>query len=967
MASDIVTTATVDDASEEVLRFGPFALRTAQRVLAEGEARVHLGSRAFDILLLLLERAGNFVSRDEIFARVWPTTVVVDGNLRVHVTALRKALSDGRDGQRYIVNVPNRGYSFVAPVTRERAAVPAPAIAGAQVAGLAGPLHRIVGRDAAIESLNRAVRRHRLVTVVGPGGIGKTTVALSVAGAVTAEPPPWSGVHVVDLAPLADGRLVSATLASVLGLRADVDDPVPNILAYLHDKSLLLLLDNCEHVLPEIAWLAESILRAACNVHLLATSREPLRADGERVHRLQPLETPEPDEALTAAEALRFGAVELFVDRATAVLDSFVFLDADVQPVVDVCRRLDGIPLAIELAAASVASLGVRGVRTALEGRILQARPGRRTAAPRHRTLQAMVEWSHGLLSARERTVLARLSVFCGSFTLESAGAVASDGESTNADIFDAVTALAAKSLVSVDVSREPATFRLLETTRGFAAERLAESGQLPAMRRRHAQHLIELLCDSEVAWRTADASAWRYRYGKHVDDVRAALGWAMSPEGESELGIALVARSALLLFQLSRAEESMRYADVAMSAIERLGTTDSRLEFELHIIRGFLLTHTRGDRAATQRDLDTALEIARENDDRGQLALACCANWVGAFMRSDSRAMLDFATRFEALTAGDADPASALLYDRVKAHALHVLGDQDGARLHAERALAAPTRARPPFLSGAWVDQGMTMPMLLARVLWLQGWTDRAEEAAAQAVARARADGEAIALAYVLALGACPLAMWTGRFALARERVSLLMRHTLEHSLKPWRGFGIAYCVLLDWHEGGRRGEPVLPAGFDVHAHPVQLAEILATLHPAWADEATFARGDIGDAGWCQAELLRVRAERLRALGREDVAETLFLASLERARRDGAVAWELRTATSLARLQEEQGRQEEALELLQSLLGRLAEAQATADVREATVLRDALARSVAPSRRPAPATGPRERDRQRP
>ncbi len=967
MSSDIVTTGAVGDAGEEVLRFGPFTLRPAQRVLAEGEARIHLGSRAFDILLLLLERAGNFVAKDEIVARVWPTTVVVDGNLRVHVTALRKALSDGRDGHRYIVNVPNRGYSFVAPVTRGREAAPTPVVAAAQVPALAGPLHRTVGRDAAIESLSRAVRRHRLVTVVGAGGIGKTTVALSIACAAAAEPSPWSGVHVVDLAPLADGRLASGALAGVLGLRTDADDALPNILAYLHDKSLLLLLDNCEHVLPEIAWLAEAILRAASGVHLLATSREPLRADGERVHRLPPLDAPPPGAALTPAEALRFGAVELFVDRATAALDTFVFLDADVEPVVDICRRLDGIPLAIELAAAFVSSLGVRGVRTALEGRILQARPGRRTAVPRHRTLQAIIEWSHGLLSPRERIVLARISVFCGSFTLESAGAVASDGESTQADVFDAVTALAAKSLVCVDVSREPATFRLLETTRGFAAERLAESGQLTAMRRRHAEHLIELLRDSEVAWCTDDASAWRRRYGRHVDDVRVALGWTMSPEGEPELGIALAARSALLLFQLSRAEESMRYAEAATDAIERLGTADPRLEFELHIICGFLLTHTRGDRAGTQRALEHALELAREHDDRGELALACSANWVGAFMRCDPRAMLDFATRFEALTAGDADPASVLLYDRMKAQALHVLGDQPGARLHAERALAAPTRERPPFLSGAWVDQGMTMSMLLARVLWLQGWPDRAEEAAALAVARARADGESIALAYVLALGACPLAMWMGRLELARERVALLMRHTLEHSLKPWRGFAIAYCALLDWLEGGGRGEPVLPAGFDVHEHPVQLAELLATLHPAWADEVVFARGDAGDAGWCQAELLRVRAGRLRAQGREDVAEIMFLASLERARGDGAVAWELRTATSLARFQEEQGRHEEALELLRSLLGRLAEARATADVREATALHDALVRTVARSHRPASGRTPgqRERDRQ--
>ncbi len=927
-------------AAEDVLRFGPFTLRPVQRVLDERGARIPLGSRAFDILLLLLERAGTFVSKSDIVARVWPTTVVIESNLRVHMTALRKALGDGRDGQRYIVTVPNRGYSFVQPVSHEQAQAQATPPART-MPGLPLPLHRIIGRDAAAAALARQIRGNHLVTVVGPGGIGKTTLAVTVAA--SREPAPWNAAHFVDLAPVAQGRMAADAIAAALGLRV-VGDPRTSILAFLKDSSALLLLDNCEHVLSDVTGLAEAILHAAPGVRLLATSREPLRADGERIHQLQPLELPASGEHLTAAEALGFGAIEFFVDCATAALDSYVFQDADVDAVAQVCRRLDGIPLAIELAAAFVSSLGVRGVGAALESRLLQSQPSRRTATPRHQTLQSMVDWSLALLSPFQRQVLARLSMFSSSFTLESAGALAQDDSSTTIDVFEAVMELAAKSLLTVDVSGDPTYFRLLETTRVHAARRLLESGELPALRRRHAEHTQALMRMSEAAWRDADAGAWRQRYGRHVDDVRSALAWAMSAEGDLALGVSLTARSAQFLFLLSRVEECAGFLRDALDALLRLDEAQPRLEFELRIIYGFMLVHAQGVQPETQRSLDRATAIATELGDAHLLALAASANWTGAFLRSDPQAMLEFVRRFETLTADDRDPATGVLYDRMTAHPLHLLGDQRGARSHAEKALALPAGARPPFLSGSWTDLGASMGMLLTRALWLQGLPDQAEDMAQRSLARARREGESLALAYVLGFAACPLAFWTGRLDLARERVALLQRHTAEHSLLPWRAFALAFESLLDWHEGGRRGAPRLPEGFEIDRQLHQLADLLATLHPAWACERTFARGETGAAGWAQAELLRLRAERCLDAGRLDEAGALLLRSLGRSRLDGALSWELRTTTSLARLRARQGRQADGIAALRAVVERFDEGLDTADVQEATRLLQALA-----------------------
>ena len=944
MSLDIASPSATFDGAEEVLRFGPFTLRPAQRVLAEGASRIPLGSRAFDILLLLLERAGTFVSKNEIVARVWPTTVVIEGNLRVHVTALRKALSDGREGRSYIVNVPNRGYSFVAPVSRE-AEVPAaqPTEPLKATPGMIMPLHRLVGQDAAREALGRQLRRDRLVTVAGAGGMGKTTIAIVVA--TNLESAPWTDVRFVDLAPVSHGRMVADALAAALEIRVE-GDARPNILAFLADKSLLLLLDNCEHLLADVAELAELVLRAAPGVRILATSREPLKADGERVLQLQPLELPSSDVSLTTADAMRFGAIELFVDRATASLDTYVFQDADIESVVEICRRLDGIPLAIELAAAFVPSLGVRGTRAALENRFLQGRPGRRTANPRHRTLQAIVDWSYGLLTPCQRTVLARLSMFSSSFTLESAEAMTKDATTTTTDVLDAVMELVAKSLLTVDMSGDPTYFRLLETTRSYASSRLLESGALPAMRRRHAEHTLELLQESELAWRDAEPGAWRLRYGRHVDDVRCAWSWAMSADGDVLLGIAITVRSAQLLFQLSRTDECMRFTANALAALPNAGTVAPALLCELHIVHALLLIHTRREMPAMQRAMEEAGRIAEETGDRRLLALAAGVNWLGAYMRSESRAMHEVTQRFESLTAGDGDLASVNLCDRMKAHALHLSGDQRGARIHAERALAPARIPKPPFLGGVLIDRGITMGMLLSRVLWLQGLPDQAEMAVRRALALARHDGGSITTTYVMGLAACPLALWTGRLDLARERVSAFARLARENSLALWGVYASAFETLVDWCANGRSGHPVLPDKFGIRTASLQLGEMFATLHADWADDSDFRRGDANDAGWCQAELLRVRAER--ALARGDVAdaEILLLQSLERSRKDGTLSWQLRTTTTLARLRERQGRLAEGLDALGAVLAQFTEGHDTVDVRVATALRDSLLRA---------------------
>ena len=376
--------------------FGPFRLDPEQQLLREGDTRVVLGSRAMEILIALVERAGELVSKEELIARVWPNTFVDETNLRVNVAGLRRALRDGQAGNRYIATDPGRGYRFVAPIS-----VPQPGTAIAQPAApridnLPGTLTRVIGREPIVAALSAQLPQRRFITLVGPGGIGKTTVAIAVARSLAASY--RDGVTFLDLAPIGDAKLLSSALATVLGLAIPSDNRMPGLLAHLRDRQMLLVLDSCEQVVEAAAALAEDVYAAAPGVHILATSQEPLRAAGERVHRLSPLESPAATAGLTAAEALTFPGVQLFVERAAAAnLNGFELRDGDAPVVAEICRRLDGIPLAIELATGCVDAFGVHELASRLDDRFRLLTSGRRTALPRHRTLGATLDWSYQL------------------------------------------------------------------------------------------------------------------------------------------------------------------------------------------------------------------------------------------------------------------------------------------------------------------------------------------------------------------------------------------------------------------------------------------------------------------------------------------------------------------------------------------------------------------------------------------
>jgi len=917
------------------LEFGPFRLFPQRGLLLEGDKECRLGSRAMDLLLALLERAGETVAKQELLDRVWPGIVVEDANLRVHVAALRKALGDGQAGTRYIVNVMGRGYCFVAPVRHVDGPAPQPASPpnSHRHHNLPALLTRVVGRGDAIEAVALQVPMRRCVTITGPGGIGKTTVAVAVAEKLL--PVYDDGVWFIDLATILDRQVIPAAMATSLGLSVTSANQAAGLTAFLRDKQLLLLLENCEHVVDAVAPLVEAILRQAPQVNILATSREALRAEGEWLYRLKPMDTPPDTGPLTAAAAERFTAVQLFVERASASLDGFRLTDADAPIVAEICRHLDGLPLAIELAAARIDMFGLRGLAAVLDEHGLLLSQGHRTAQPRHQSLLGALDWSYRLLSTEERIILQRLAVFRRDFTLEAAVAVAVGEDITVEQVYDGILTLSTKSLITTDISSEaPQHYhRLLHVTRSFVVHKLRESSENDAVARRHAEYLCRVLRQAAADWETLERQQWLEIYARMIDDVRAALDWAFSPTGDVATGVALSAVALPLGFQLSLVDELRSWVERALLHSNLAASSYLLPEMRLNIAMASLGQNVAGPMVDRTLGLGRAVELAEQLAEPVYQVEPLIGLTVQSIRDGDYRRGADLAARACAIAEASGDARAMLGTSRMAAQAFHHNGDQATAHRLAVFVLEHPIKRIPLSYNPLPVTRHVSMRVILARIAWLQGYPEKATTIAKEAADIAAGDS-AFSVPLCLAIGAIPVALWNGDDALAEVMVGELAERASRYSLTYWQSWAAAFRSVLRLR-AGIAGEP--PRLIDAMQF-----DTFTTFSTDLLVPATFMRADNGEAGWCQPELHRARGEWLLAhgaVGAAAAAEALFQRALDEARNQGALAWELRAATSLARLWQRGGRKQEAASLLSGLVQRFTEGSRTADMVAATDL----------------------------
>ena len=929
-------TLTEPGSNEQVLTFGPFQLLVNAKLLLEAGKPVRIGSRATRILLELVNHAGRTVTKRELLARVWPGSLIEESNLRVHITALRKALGDGRDGSRYIVNDSGRGYRFVEPIGRID-----PETAATQTAAprslpgpLFSPLGRIVGRHEVIQGILGQVSRRRFVTIAGPGGVGKSVVALSVAQRILETQ--LQAVALVDLAAIDDPLLVPAALATAVGVSAVTDDPVGSLVAFLASARMLIVLDNCEHVIGQVAALAEDILKRTAGVTVLATSREPLLAEAEWVHRLAPLLLPEEGAVLSAADAMSSSAVRLFVERAANSSDSFALTEANLESVIRICRSLDGLPLALELAAAQLPLFGLDGLAARLSNHLLRLTTGRRPARPQHESIRAALDWSYGTLPPHEQRLLRALGVFKNAFTIESAAAVSHGRAAVRSEVFEALLSLAEKSLIAADVSGSEVLYRLLHVTRAYAMEKLVEAHEHELVLRQHAERCCDVLEKAQAEWEFLARDEWLSRYQYLMDDVRAALDWAFSANGDLDLGVALTWLSLPFGFQLCQISEFKKRAELALERLSSSSPPQCIGELRLNIALGSLCKNTDDSEESFLRAYARAEQLADHVGVPKYKVETLVARTVSNIEKGDTPAALAASDELLKIAGQTGDPIAQLIADRAAAQARHFAGQHAKAREFAARVLAHPARSIPLAYSQAAVDRRVWMRIVQSRSLWLEGHSDQAATVAAESLHFAAGDGP-FAKCHALALAAVPIAFWRGDLTAARQLTEDLVQHCRRYTLSRWLKLGLCYqsvAALLAADSGSRLHRSSL-GPFAWPANPLHY-DLLATVCEDWVDAETIRRAELGLSGWCAPEVLRVAGER--ALRSEEpaveaTAEGYFQHSLRVAAQQGALSWELRTTLSLARLRQRQGRYAEARTILGAVSSRFNEGLETADL----------------------------------
>jgi predicted ATPase len=687
---------------------------------------------------------------------------------------------------------------------------------------------------------------------------------------------------------------------------------------------------------------------------VLATSREPLRAEGECLYRVPPLSVPVQG-AEDIEELLRHGAVRLFIARARAVDPHFFPNTRITATAAAICRRLDGIPLAIELAAARGGALGIAEIAARLDNRFHLLTGGHRTALPRHRTLRATLEWSYELLLEPERAVLRRLAIFGGGFTLAAASGVATSAGITATDVVDHVANLITKSLVAADAGGTRGRYRLLETTRAYALERLIESGELKEAAQRHAHYYQNLLA---TAAQEAGANAdWAAAFAPEIDNLRAALAWALGPEGVPSFGVALAAASAPVWLEMSLLGECQRWAEKAIANLDAVGR-GTRDEMVLQAALGFSLMFTTG----MTRDAHTALtktaELAGGLNDHDYQLRALNSLCSFRLRLADFREALALARQCHAVAQNINDPVARPTADWALGVALYFLGDYTSARAHLERALARPvSAARRAEIVRFGFDQRVNALGALAITRWLQGFPDDAVKTSRTSVDEAQTLEHPVSLCMTLAWAGSTISLRSGDLASAKRYAEILAEHAEKQSLTTYRACSLGIEGVLF----ATRGDPdtglrLLRASLDDMREGryyifytmflSDLARVLCAV--GRVDEGLIAiddalgRAERNEELWFLPEALRIKGELVLFRGvpsATTVAEDHFAQALDWARRQGALSWELRAATSLARLRRAQGRKREAHDLLAPVHDRFSEGFDTADLKAAKAL----------------------------
>ncbi|MCA8150675.1 ATP-binding protein [Burkholderia contaminans] len=924
-----------------MIQIGTLSVDFEQRDIRRQGASLRIGARALDILEVLHRASGSVVSKDDIMDAVWPGLIVEENRLQVHVATLRKALGTSRD---LIKTVPGRGYLLVAcasPGPERPPAADAPAAVPAD-AHASSPPAPLVGRDAEIAQIVEMLERTPVVTLVGAGGIGKTSLAVRVAHAVRSRS--RERVLFVELARAGTRADMLIALAAALGLDTQRVPAIEDIGAVFAASRYLLVFDNAEHIVDLVANLVETLTSCAGSLRVLVTSREPLHISAEAVLRMSPLAVPGDD--ARPDEIVRCSAVELFLERVRTAAPDCPVDEAGMRLIADICRRLDGLPLAIELAAARVATLGLAVVASRLDDRLNLLTGGLRSALPRHQTLRATFDWSYVLLDPAARALFRRMGCFIGPFTFDAAHAVATEPGTSAADMIAVLGELVAKSLVTVEFHGAYARYRLTESTRAYALEKLHNEGEFERIAARHAryereqgherEHEHEHAAANVVAEAPNDVTADAVTEAPNDAPADASTGALALAADETPMPEAdLLARA---LLEPARMHECAARARQVLDAFDSAAAdpVDAGCEMRLRAACASALLHTDGDAVAAAAMWDRTLGLAAHVGDATFDARALVGLWHTKLTLSDIHESLRYATRFERAAERRGDRSQRLLANAMVATSLHYFGEHAQARERLEAATAELSEVgEPPCAQAALgVDMTTLARTMLTRLVWMQGDPDHAMRIAAQAVECARRGPSALALCVVLGAAAVPIALRYGDHDITSDYLATLRATASAHGFDIWRNHAECLTGQFDiqaGHPGAglARLEPALrrveASGFRRLLAPLNVAYAEGLVRVGRAGEArtrldaTLARCRAHGEHLFVPELLRVTGvamlEQARiaapdaALAYEADGHRHLQMAIQTANGQGASMWALRGALDLADHLIERGR----------------------------------------------------------
>jgi predicted ATPase/DNA-binding winged helix-turn-helix (wHTH) protein len=896
-----------------------------------------LGGRALDILIYLADRPGEVIAKQELIAHVWSDVTVEEGSLRVHVAAIRKALGDGQLGNRYIANVKTRGYSFVGAVVALAGGAESGNDSFPQQGKVAARPPMMIDRESAISEVKDKLRDGRFVTLLGPGGIGKTTIALAVGHAAAQE---FGGeVYFVELDGLTDPRNVAGAVAASLGIALKSKDPGLELVGLVRSRKLLVILDSCEHVIEAVASLAEQLYRQTEEIHVLTTTRELLKVEGEHCYRVPPLDCPPDGSEQTANAVLRYPAAQLFVQRVAARAGSFALTDEEAPFVAQICRKLDGLPLAIELAAGQVAALGLKNTAARLVSRPELLKLSHRTAVPRHRTLKATLDWSYDLLSDAERIVFRRIAPFVGRFTLEGARHVAGELGADTGEIFDAIAGLVEKSLIATRIDETQAQYRLLDTTRAYALEKLEEHAEVDAVFRRHAEYVAGYLESQRAALLPLPQAGRVAAHLRQVSDVRAALEWSFGPRGDAEIATRLAVPATQLLLELSLLTECQLWSERAI-ALLRIQHPDSRREMEICATLPFAMMYTEGNNQRVRTAFSRALGAAVRQQDLDYELRLLSGLFRYSYWTNDINHAIDLAARSKSVALKTQASDDLALAESMLGAANHLTGNHLVAQEHFESSLGyARTGLR--FRAGLHLFNYVSFSLAgMARSLLYRGLLAQSLDYANRAIDEGKRSGRPAILCRALAM-VFPVFLASGNAERSAQCVAQIADLASAYSLIPYRALAT-----------GQRGQLLLLQGTIEDAVPLLrkalkelhdqryemlnvdfFCELSASLMTTGGHEEALAlivnQLDVQQqAGKFlhMPNLLRMKGLALASRSIDDHAEAeqSLLSSIDWAKRQSATLFEVKAATDLAELLLKQGRVREVYKHLGAALDRM-------------------------------------------